>query len=104
MKEQRFIYQAGHHNRAGTATGAQRGRNMDININDEIIGRANGLRRGPIEIAAQDWPEACRQASEGEWIDAAAPDCPDDDGAGWYPLIYHCAAGEWAGRMTRVEG
>ena len=70
-----------------------------INMTDEIIGRGNGLRCGPIEVIAEDWPEACRQAAEGEWIDADNPDCPADDGAGWYPLVYRCANGEWRGRM-----
>ena len=73
--------------------------NSRINMSDEIVGRGNGLRFGPIAIRAADWPEACRQASEDEWIDADNPDCPADDGAGWYPVVYRCAAGEWRGRM-----
>ena len=71
----------------------------EINIRDEIIGRGNGLSFGPVEVAAENWPEACRQIIEGEWLDADDAECPADDGAGWYPVVYRCANGEWRGRM-----
>ena len=77
---------------------------MQISISDEIIGRANGLSSGTIEIRPMEWPEACRQIIEGEWLDADDADCPSDDGAGWYPVVYRCAAGDWKGRITRVGG
>ena len=72
-------------------------------LRDAVAGCAFMGKSAPIKVASKDWPEACRQAFDGEMLDGDAEGCPDSDEVGWYPLVYRCQAGEWRGRMERCD-
>jgi hypothetical protein len=73
-----------------------------FDLNSAVVVAAVRTGETVIKVPAESWGTASRIAFDSELLDADHPNCPNSDAEGWYPLVYHCAQGEWRGKMIRV--